>query len=293
MTTIPYNFLGLPREFSEYKKSKYVILPVPYDATVSYRTGSREGPSAILAASRQVERFDPQLGKEIHFPGIATVDPIEPDARGPEQTMKELYTYAKKNVSDGKFLIALGGEHSISSALVKAVQTRHKKLSVLHIDAHLDMRNTWQGSKFSHACVIRRIHELGVNTVSLGIRNISQEEFRYVKKTKQTVLTAEQICLARGDDWITNALAALNKEVYVTIDIDGFDPAVAPGTGTPEPGGLDWYHVTKLLNALTKDRQIVGADIVEVLPLPGQVVTEFLAAKLAAKIIALTTAFHK
>jgi agmatinase len=288
MTTVPYNFLGLPAENSDYKKSRYAVLPLPYDATVSFRTGSREGPLAIIAASRQVELFDPKLGREICDPGVTTLDPIEPDARGPEGTMDEIFRYAKKIVRDGKFLLGLGGEHSVTSPLVKAVQTKHKKLSVLHIDAHLDMRNTWQGSPYSHACVIRRVHEMGIKTVSVGIRNISEEEYTYVRKTGQTVFPAEEIRHAKDEQWMIDASNGLSKKVYVTIDIDGFDPSIAPGTGTPEPGGLDWYHVIRLLETIAKDHEIVAADIVEVLPVPGQVVTEFMAAKLAAKIIALT-----
>jgi agmatinase len=288
MATVPYNFLGLPEENSSYKKSKYAILPLPYDSTVSFRTGSREGPLAIIAASRQVELFDPKLGREIYHPGVTTLEPMEPDACGPEGTLNEIFRYAKKVVKDGKFLLGLGGEHSISSALVKAVHTKYKKLSVLHIDAHLDMRNAWQCSPYSHACVIRRIHEMGIKTVSAGIRNISEEEYTYVRKTKQTIFTAETIRRAHDDQWMVDAANALTEEVYLTIDIDGFDPAVAPGTGTPEPGGLDWYHVTGLLETIAKTHNIVGADIVEVLPAPGQVVTEFMAAKLGAKIIALT-----
>jgi agmatinase len=288
MITIPYNFLGLPAENSSYKTSKYAVLPLPYDATVSFRTGSREGPLAIIAASRQVELFDIKLGKEIFHPGVATLEPMEPDARGPEYTMNEIFRYAKKVVGDGKFLLSLGGEHSISSALVKAVKTKYKKVSVLHIDAHSDMRESWQESPYSHACVIRRIHELGVKTASVGIRNISEGEFKYIKKTKQCVITAEEIRMGTNPDWIRQAIDTLTDEVYVTIDIDGFDPSIAPATGTPEPGGLDWYHVTSLLETLARTKKIVAADIVEVLPASGQVVTEFLAAKLGAKIIAIT-----
>ena len=239
MVTIPYNFLGLPPENSDYKKSKYAVLPLPYDSTVSFRTGSREGPLAIIAASRQVN-FSPKLGKKT-TPGVTTLEPMEPDACGPEGTLNEIFKYAKKIVRSGKFLLGLGGEHSISSALVKAVNTKYKKLSVLHIDAHLDMRNAWQCSPYSHACVIRRIHDMGIKTVSAGIRNISEEESIYIRKTNQVVFTAETIRRAHDDQWMIDAAAALTENVYVTIDIDGFDPAVAPGTGTPEPGGLDWY----------------------------------------------------
>ncbi len=288
MDTLPFNFLGLEKEYSDYAKSQYAILPVPYDATTSYRSGTREGPFAIINASRQVELFDPILGREIHLPGIATLEPLEPDVSCPEKNIDNIFKAARKIVRDGKFLIALGGEHSITQGLIKAQKKRHKKFSVLHIDAHLDMRDKWQGSKFSHACVIRRVHELGIETVSVGIRNTSQEEFSYLKRNNYTVITAEQIRTSGTDDWIDQAILSLNRKVYITIDIDGFDPAIAPAVGTPEPGGLDWYDVNKLLSRLANSYSIIGADIVEVLPISGQVTTEFLAAKLAAKIIVLT-----
>ena len=288
MITVPFNFLGLPAAYSGYEKSRYVVLPIPYDGTVSFRSGSREGPLAIIAASRQVELFDPLLDREIFLPGVATVDPVEAVASSAEEMVEGIYKHVRKIVRDGKFLISLGGEHSITSGLVKAVREKYKKVSVLHVDAHLDMRDKWQGSRYSHACVMRRIHEFGVKTVSVGIRNISQEENRYVNKTRQVVFTAWDIRLSGSDEWIEDAVKALGEEVYLSIDIDGFDPSIAPGTGTPEPGGLDWYDIIKLLTAVSRSRRIVGADIVEVLPIGGQVVTEFLAAKLGAKIIALT-----
>ncbi len=288
METLPFNFLGLEEKYCDYCKSRYAIFPIPYDATTSYRSGTREGPLAIINASRQVELFEPLLGEEIHLPGIATLDPIEPDVNGPINTLDNIFKIAKKTVRDGKFLIGLGGEHSITQSLVKAHKVKHKKFSVLHIDAHLDMRDIWQNSQFSHACVIRRIHEIGIDTVSVGIRNVSQEEFEYLKRNKFTVFTAEQIKTDSSHTWIEQAILSLEKKVYVTIDIDGFDPSIAPGTGTPEPGGLDWYDVNVLLMQLAKTHEIIGADIVEVLPIAGQVTTEFLAAKLIAKIIAIT-----
>ncbi len=288
MNTLPLNFLGLEDKYCDYKKSRYAVLPVCYDATCSFLRGTSRGPLAIIEASREVELFDTNLGRELHLPGISTLDPIDPDARGPEQMLEAVFSHAKKIIRDKKFLITLGGEHSISSAIVKAVQTRHKKFSVLHIDAHMDMRDTWQGSKFSHACVIRRIHELGINTVSIGIRNISKEEFKYAKRNKHPYITAEDIRESNNVDWITQAVQQLDEKVYITIDIDGFDPACAPGVGTPEPGGLDWYHVDKLLRTVSQNKHIIAADIVETMPIPGQAVTEFLSAKLAARVIAVT-----
>ncbi|NLX05202.1 MAG: agmatinase [Phycisphaerae bacterium] len=290
--SLPLNFLGLPASDADYRRARYVVWPVPYDATVSFRTGSREGPLAIIAASRQTELFDPQLGREIHQPGVATLDFFEPDVSSAEATMNALFRRAKKLVADGKFLLTLGGEHSISSPIIRAHKPKFKGLSVLHIDAHLDMRAAWQNSPFSHACIIRRVHEMGIPTVSVGIRNVSQEEHRYLKKSGATVVFGEQVHRDREGS-IRRAIEALSDQVYLTIDMDGFDPAYAPGTGTPEPGGLDWYAVNDLLTEIARTRTIVGADIVETMPAPGQVVTEFLASKLAVRIIALTQMFEK
>lgn len=280
----PDNFLGLSDRQSDYDKAKYVVLPIPYDATVSFQTGTRHGPRAIITASQEVEWFDEEYGREFVDVGVATLDPLGPVAAGPEQMHDWVFRAARKVVRDGKFLIGLGGEHSITSALIRAVLSRHKKLSVLQIDAHADLRNTYEGTKFSHACVMRRVMELGVPVVPVGIRNYSLEEHRFMKKHKFTPITARE---TREDpDWMLEAIESLTDHVYITIDIDGFDPAYAPGTGTPEPGGLDWFQVTDLLKATAMERTIVGVDVVEVLPLPGTVQTEFLAAKLIYKLIA-------
>jgi len=285
--SLPFNFLGLDGEYSDYKRSRYTVLPVGYDATVSYRTGSREGAMAIVAASRQVELFDPELGREIFLPGVATLDPLECDARSAELMNKRILAACRKHVKAGKFLITLGGEHSISSAPIAAYAEKVKTLSVLHIDAHLDMRDSWQGSKYSHACVMRRVHELGVKTVSVGIRNVSQEEHTYLKKHPYPVFSPSR-AMIEPVKVIEQVIDELSDNVYLSIDIDGFDPAVAPGTGTPEPGGLTWFFVNDLLRQIASTRRLVGADIVEVLPIPGQVVTEFMAARLAGRIIALS-----
>ena len=180
--------------------------------------------------------------------------------------------------------MALGGEHGITAALVRAVMTRWKKLSVLQIDAHCDLRDKYQGARFSHASVMRRVIELGASIVPVGIRNVSLEEHRYIKRHRIEPVTAYQ-CYREGE-WTLDVVDRLSDAVYVTIDIDAFDPAHAPGVGTPEPGGLDWYQVTGLLRRVAAERHIVAADIVEVAPIPGQVVTEFLAARLAYKLMA-------
>lgn len=283
--SVPDNFLGLPGRHGDYAFARFAVLPIPYDATTSFGGGTRCGPEAIVVASQQVELYDEQLGRESWKSGVATLDAVEVDARGPQPMVERVYHAARKVVRDGKFLLGLGGEHSISSALVKAVRTRHRRVSVLQIDAHADLRDEYQGSPWSHACVMRRIHDLGVEAVGVGIRNYSAAEARFIARSGKRIVPAR--ACRNGDNWIGDVVGALGDEVYVTIDIDGFDPACAPGTGTPEPGGLDWYQVTELLAAVARARTIVGADLVEVKPIPGNHVTEFLAAKLLYRLIGL------
>ncbi len=284
---MPDNFLGLDGRDADYDAARFALLPIPYDATTSFSAGAREGPRAIIAASRQLEDYDVELGRESYRAGIATLDPLEPDARGPQAMHERIHRAARRIVRDGKFLIGLGGEHSVTSGLVRAVRGGHRKLSVLQIDAHADLRNSYHNSPYSHACVMRRIHELGVPTVGVGVRSYSREEARFIRSARKMIIPA-RACSANGD-WIADAVQALSESVYVTIDIDAFDPACAPGTGTPEPGGLDWHQVADLLAAVADQREIVGADLVEVRPLPPSTVTEYLAAKLIYRIIGLVS----
>lgn len=283
MDTLPNNFLGLDEKYSRYDDARFAVLPIPYDSTTSYLSGARKGPAAIISASQQLEWFDEELQAECYKCGIATLDAVEPNMVGPEAMHEALYKHARRVVRDGKFLLGLGGEHGISSALVRAVMSKHKKLSVLQIDAHCDLRESYQHSRYSHACVMRRIVELGASVVPVGIRALAPEEHRYLKRSPIDPITARDCHM--DDDWVDRALDALGDTVYVTIDIDAFDPAFAPGTGTPEPGGLDWYQVTALLRLVAAEKTVVGADIVEVMPIPHQAVTEFLAARLAYKLM--------
>lgn len=219
--------------------------------------------------------------------GVATLAPLSPDVSGPQAMVKRVYDAARRIVRDGKFLIGLGGEHSISSGLVRAVKTRYKELSVLQIDAHADLRDSYQGSPYSHASVMRRIHDLGVPAVGVGIRSYSLEEAKFARAAGKRLITP-RMCRNHAK-WIDEALADLTAHVYVTIDIDGFDPAYAPGTGTPEPGGLDWFQVTDLLKAVALSHTIVAADVVEVRPIPPSTVTEFLAARLIHRLMGLVS----
>ena len=280
---IPNNFLELEPRFSDYQKARYAVLPIPYDGAASYNAGARHGPAAIIDASHHVELFDEELLAEFHTAGIATLEAVAPNRAGPAAMHEDITLTARRVVRDGKILLGIGGDHSITSGLVRAVASRHKKLSVLQIDAHPDLRDSFERTPYSHACVMRRVTDLGVSVVPVGIRCIAKQEHRFMKRAGITPITARD-CHG-SDDWLDRALDALGDTVYVTIDIDAFDPASAPGTGTPEPGGLDWYQVTTLLRLVAAEKRVVAADIVEVIPLPGQVVTEFLAARILYKLI--------
>ncbi len=293
MNSLPaeVSFLDIGPKFSRYQSSRFAILPIPYEGTATYSSGTAGGPAAIIQASTQVELFDEELQGEFFQVGLFTAEPVDCQSLIPEQVQQQIYCAAAKCQTDGKFVLGLGGEHSVSVAMIKAAAERWPNLSVLHLDAHADLRDTYQQSKYSHACVLRRLWEMSLPTVSVGIRSYSLEESRVLDNSAHSLITARQIAQARSDRsaqerWIDKVLASLSDTVYVTVDIDVFDPGQAPGAGTPEPGGLDWYEVTALLRRVAQTKQVVSADIVEVIPKIAGEVTEFLAAKLAYKIIA-------
>ncbi len=285
---LPFNFLGLPLECSQYDTSRVVIFPVPYDSTVSFRSGTREGPQAIISASRQVELYDAIAGCEVAMElGVHTLGELIFDSRGPEPTMQRIGEIARSVLADDKFLLTLGGEHSISSPLVEACLERSKGLSVLQIDAHLDLRDAYLGSPYSHASVMRRLVARGVPVQAVGIRNISLEESEFLAGEPDALQPILGRQVYSDPQWIERALEGLTDEVYVSIDLDGLDPSVVPGVGTPEPGGLTWFDIVDLLEALAERKKIVGADVVELCPQPGENGSPFVAALLAYKLISL------
>ncbi len=290
------NFLGLQSPQCDYANARYAVLPLPYDATTSYRPGTRLGPDAILDASAQVETFDQELRIDASEAGVFTADPVHAVTTGPADYLDAVAAAASPLVADGKFLLGLGGEHSVTGALVRAVVAAGGKgpLGVLQIDAHGDLRSQYEGSPHSHASVMRRLHEdLGLAISPVGIRSFCAEEQDYMDSMGIEPLTPWRIATMTPDQWIDEALAKLPERVYITVDIDGFDPAYAPGTGTPEPGGLDWRQVTALVRAACERKTVVAADVVEVMPIPGQHVTEFLAARLAYKLMTFHYAKEK
>jgi len=245
--------------------------------------GTRFGPRAILEASRQVEFYDEELDLEPFRIGIATLGEIEIDPLDPAAALQRLESITASLVDQGIIPFTLGGEHSLTIAPVRALRHRYPELSVLQLDAHLDLRDEYQGTKMSHASVMRRVRELGVPTVAVGIRSVSREEADYVHREKAKVFLAREI---RENGLPVGAiLAGLRNPVYVTVDLDFFDPAYVPGVGTPEPGGATWEEGLKLLRAVCERRQVVGCDIVELKPIQGQPASDFFAAKLANKML--------
>lgn len=285
-TSLPMNFGGLESEFSALERARAVILPVPYDFTTSYQGGTRLGPRAILTASQNMELWDEEIGA-VYRAGIHTLPEMEPTAEGPAAMVARVERAVGWILDQGKLPVMLGGEHSITAGAVRASVQRYAGASVLQIDAHADMRDTYLDSPDSHACIMRRVREI-VPAVSVGIRSMSEEEAAYLEAHPQPIWSVRRFrALAGRHDAI---LSALTGEVYVTFDLDGFDPAIVPATGTPEPGGLDWYETVDLLREVSSRARIVGCDVVELSPAAGQVASDFLAARLVYRLIGLALA---
>lgn len=280
-----YNFLGLAEEDSRYEDAKAVIIPVPYDSTTSYRAGTREGPSAIITASRQVELFDLDLQCEPILSGVHTLPELEPDMRGPAATLENIENAVRAVVADGKFPVMLGGEHSITTAPVKAIKEKYgDSLSVLQLDAHSDLRDSYENTPFNHASVMRRVYDLARLT-QVGIRNTCRDEMEFIKESGHDgIIWASE--MADGNmAWVDRVMSRLTPNVYITIDLDAFDPSIMPAVGTPEPGGMLWYQTLHLLNRVIEERNVVGFDVVELCPLPGNIASDFMAAKLVFKML--------
>ena len=278
--SVPFNFLALPDELSAYSSSRAVILPIPYDLTSSYETGARHGPRAIITASRQLETYDEELGLDPSSIGIATLPEMEQIVTAPEDMQKAIYNACCKILNDDKYVMSLGGEHSITAALIKAHKDKYPGLSVVHLDAHTDLRDTYQGSRFSHACVMSRVGEL-VPFISVGIRSFSGADNE--KKYRSNIIESSQF--RNNPEIFKKNMAKLTENVYITIDLDCLDPSVMPAVGAPEPGGLNWDEVMLIINELSSNKKIIGADIVELSPRPGLTYADFTAAKLAYRVI--------
>ena len=284
---LPHNFLGLDEDASDFDRAKAVILPVPYEATTSFGGGTGAGPAAILEASRYIELYDQELDAEPYEAGIATLPALSLTTAGPADALRELrQAYdALLDISADRFIVMLGGEHSITSAPILAWADRleGERLSVLQFDAHTDLRAQYEGSPHSHASVMHRVHDR-VDLVAVGIRALTREERELARASDHIHLfMADDI--HGGDGWMDDVLERLGEKVYISFDVDGFDPALVPSTGTPEPGGLEWYPVMKLLRRVFRERHVVAADVVELAPIPGLAAPDFLVAKLVYKMV--------
>jgi agmatinase len=281
----PYAFLGYQHPF---ESAKAVVVQVPYDGTTSYKAGTRDGPHAIITASRQLEAYDIELGLESASKiEIHTLDEIEPCVDCPKETINRVEDLIEEIVAKKKFPLMLGGEHTISIGAVRALKRKYENLSVLQIDAHADLRDKFEDSMYSHACVMRRIREEVEKAVQVGIRSASNEEMEFI----------EEEGIEKSIQWgdsvdRSSVLRGLSDNVYISIDLDGLDPSIMPAVGTPEPGGLNWPELMNMLRSVCESKNVVGFDIVELSPIPGENRSEFLAAKLAYKMLGYSLLLH-
>lgn len=280
----PFNFGAIHHQ--NFGKAKVVIVPVPYDATTSFNAGTRNGPYAIINSSRFLDELwdgggDDLIG--VKSTDIFTLDEVEISKDSPKEALLGVAQVIENEVlAHNKMPLMLGGEHSITFGAISAMVKKYPDLSILHLDAHADLFDEYEGTKYNHACVMRRVRELGVKVVSVGIRNINSEIRQYFKNQgMKDVFFAPKIPV------IAKITQNLTKHVYLTVDLDVLDPSIMPSVGTPEPGGFSWYEVLKIIQDVAKVKKIVGADVVELSPIPGLVAPDFLAAKLVYNIISL------
>src|SRR5215471_8921273 len=276
-------FGGTTPTTTDFQNARVVILPVPLDRTTSYVPGTRTGPHEILVASSHMELWDEETQTDVHNVGIYTLPEMEFPFATMDEVVDEIRRLAGEIVNRGKFPVILGGEHSITPPVVSAVAAKHKGLSVLQIDAHADLRESFMGTPHNHACAMRRTLEHAPVT-QVGIRSLSAEEAADIASLRTKIFYDFNM---RDDaDWIARVVESLSDTVYITIDVDGFDPAIMPSTGTPEPGGLSWYEGLSLLRRVIEKRNVVAWDVVELSPMGGNVAPNFLCAKLIYKMLA-------
>jgi len=276
------NFGNLPPSLRDPESSFVRIIPIPYEATTTYRKGTTHAPQSIIQASANLELWDEELSVEPCRAGICTFPPLICSSSGPEVAVREIYRYVKKIFDPSKLHIFLGGEHSITCGIVKALSEKIPSLSVLQLDAHADMRDSYMGSPYNHACVMRRVAEL-VSFVQLGLRSFSKEEAEFMKEKNFPFQTSNEIITE--DKWKKIVEDNLSEQVYLTIDVDVLDPSIMPSVGTPEPGGIDWWKILEILKYVAGCKKIVGVDVVEFCPLPGIGAPDFLVARLIYKLI--------
>jgi agmatinase len=276
--TMPGPLVFFPDDPGDAASSKIVLVPVPYDGTSTWAKGADKGPIAILEASEHLEAYDTETGLEVCRHGIFTDQPVQGQSR-PEDMVKAVQERIGYWLDQDRFVGILGGEHSVSIGAVAAHAARTPDLTVLQLDAHGDLRDTYHGSRYNHACVMARVRET-CKAVQVGIRSMDLAETRY---GVSDIFFADDLCRRRG--WLDEVVERVGPSVYVTLDVDVFDSSLMPSTGTPEPGGLGWYDVLDLLKEVCRRRHVVGFDVVELCPKPGLQAPDFLAAKLVYKLL--------
>jgi agmatinase len=277
----PGAFGALPEAFCRYETASVAILPAPYDGTSTWMKGSRRGAEALLDASAHLELYDIETDSEVFRRGIVTLDPVVCPT-DPGEMVAAVYDRARAVLKDGKFIVGLGGEHTVSVGLVKAVAEQFEDLSVLQFDAHADTRHEYEGSPYNHACVMARIGEI-CPYVQVGIRSMDASEVDGIDRAR--TFFAQQALEESGV--IPRMLEALTDHVYITIDLDVLDPSIMPSTGTPEPGGLDWYTLINFIQSTVRAKKVVAMDITELLPNPSNKAPDFAAAKLVYQVLSM------
>ncbi|MES2691376.1 MAG: agmatinase [Bacteroidota bacterium] len=288
------NFLAIEDDdLCSYKKSKYVIQSAPYEYTSSYLQGSHKGPSAIIKASQFVELFDEELDQESYrYGGICTLPAMDFDGKVDEKAIKLIEKNTAKLLDDNKFPVTLGAEHTITYGTMRAVQKKYSDVCMLQIDAHSDLRESYHDNKYSHASVMKRVFDMGVPLTQIGIRAQCIEEAALIKSSKNIhTFYAHQV--RQNPNWMDEALKTLGHNVYISIDADGFDPAVVPAVGTAEPNGMLWNETLTFLKKVIEKKNIVGFDVVEIAPVKGNTLSEYTMAKLVYRLIGYLTLGNK
>jgi agmatinase len=280
----PNNFGALPEEESSLEAARFVVLSLPYEVTTSYGKGTKFGPGAIIEASRNMELYDEELAFEPCRAGIHTAGDLLFHDTAPEAMVETVEEAVRHYLDLGKTVVCLGGEHNLTYPIVKAHMHRRPAMGVVQIDAHADLRDSYEGSEHNHACAMRRVASLTRKLAQVGIRSLSREESEFLKaEGSWKVVWARDA--AGSDDWVDEVIASMPPEVYLTVDIDGFDPSLVPSTGTPEPGGLTWYPTLAFLKRLCAERRVVGFDLMELSPDRSRPAPDFLAARLVYKLM--------
>ncbi len=278
-----YNFLGLEKKFTDFKNAKVAILPVPFGATASYQLGANFGPKAIIDASRFIELYDHEIDFHPSEVGICTLNELEPSVVADEM-VKRVESAADEVLSHKKFLVTLGGDHAVAIGVFKAVAKHYKEFTILHFDAHQDLRQEYEGTPNSHACALARGFEQSKSLVQVGIRSTEKKQLEFAKKNGIKVVFAEEFNDKPIEKIVEEILPHLKQNVYISIDIDVLDPSEMPSTGTPEPNGLKFFQVMKVIRKVCEQKNLIGFDLVELMPTASKA-PDFLAAKMAYKII--------